>query len=292
VWSRIRHLMLGLVIAFGLGAGVQEEIQISSASPNDVSGSFELIFEKEGKLRYEAYGDSFKGIEKKIHILDWGYGKNDTVERVYFIWGGEVKRERLSNLNEFSFITPQGRMKIVKADMFVKSRSGGMIAFMAAAEISKLLRTPGGYELVYDNVYDNFGGYVIIEVHRDDLARYGVVRIAAGLKRLKPGEMYQVNLGKGLKGQVNQFTTFGGGARGGNGSANSLNGVMISGGEDWNGSSGTRWDVDNYELKKDRVYFDQELLWQIDPLLQWVYPMGAVVSIEKGKGNKGVKQND
>ena len=66
----------------------------------------------------------------------------------------------------------------------------------------------------------------------------------------------------------------------------SLNGETLSIGDDWNGSSGELWDVDEYDLsfvKKEAFTMDKGVTLTIDPLLQWLFPIGFVVQTEKIK---------
>jgi hypothetical protein len=106
----------------------------------------------------------------------------------------------------------------------------------------------------------------------------------AGLQVLKPGETYDLSLTPYLpKGsmEVSAIGIIGGHGRAGNGSGNLLNGTAISGGDDWDGSAGKFWDIDLFRLSLDtnNVALEGKMALTIDPLLQWLYPIGIVLEL-------------
>jgi len=110
------------------------------------------------------------------------------------------------------------------------------------------------------------------------------VTFLAGLQVLKPGETYDISLTPYLpKGSMkpSAIGIIGGHGRAGNGSGNLLNGRAISGEDDWDGSAGKFWDVDLYRLNLDTnsVGLEGEMALTIDPLLQWLYPIGVVFEL-------------
>ena len=67
--------------------------------------------------------------------------------------------------------------------------------------------------------------------------------------------------------------------RAGNGSGNLLNGLAISGQDDWDGSAGKFWDVDLFKPYPHTKYIaeEEDLTLTVDPLLQWLYPIGVII---------------
>jgi len=109
------------------------------------------------------------------------------------------------------------------------------------------------------------------------------VVILSGLQILKPGETYDFplinHLPEGFRKPVS-IGIIGGHGRAGNGSGNLLNGKALSGDDDWDGSAGKFWDIDIFALKEHTDKDTKKgLTLTIDPLLQWLYPVGVIVQL-------------
>ena len=125
----------------------------------------------------------------------------------------------------------------------------------------------------------------MIGIYENPKVAQRYVGIKAGMARLKPGEIYKVQILKENKvqGQVGWMSVMGGNGILGNGSSNLLNGITLSGKDDWDSSSGWKWDIDHFEIGKFQIESQNGLTWSIDPLLQWLYPVAVVIQIDVKK---------
>ncbi len=99
------------------------------------------------------------------------------------------------------------------------------------------------------------------------------IRFFAGLSNPPPGDVYTFSFPRvSEKYQPIRLTVGGGHGIKGNATGNVLNGVTLSGRDDWDGSSGPMWDLDTYDLKK--WLFDNIMKYRfgIDTILNWIYP--------------------
>lgn len=97
------------------------------------------------------------------------------------------------------------------------------------------------------------------------------IRLFAGLNNPTPGDVYAFNFPRKEKWHPVRLTVGGGHGIKGNATGNLMNGITLSGGDDWNGSTGILWDVDKYQLKKWK--FDGMIYqYAIDTILNWIYP--------------------
>jgi hypothetical protein len=229
-------------------------------------------------------------------------GEFSHVSKVFLLWSGETG-EGAQKFQEV-VLTPAGRKPVLlKADRVYRAGSSGAGSFSPGiyaciADMTPYYRGKGSY--VIDGIRsdphiqrrgeDQFAvaGYSAVVVYgRDDDRTIHHVRVFAGLDALSPGEMHSVSIlenGTGLS--LQKIAIIGGHGRKGNGSSNLLNGTGISQSEDWDGSSGHYWDVDVFDPVQVDRRMEQEsgLLFTIDTVLQWIYPVSvAAVFKERGK---------
>ena len=99
------------------------------------------------------------------------------------------------------------------------------------------------------------------------------VRLFAGLSNPTPGDIYLFSFPRASSHHYPTRLIAGGGhGIKGNATGNVLNGITLSGGDDWDGSSGPLWDVDKYNLKKWSFDGIMEYRFGIDTILNWIYP--------------------
>jgi len=193
-----------------------------------------------------------------------------------------VSHTETDGLDRVVFKVPSQKRYRVEALQKREIEIGRKVAYVRVADVTAHLEGQGDYE-VFEMKTDRkrFGGYALIAVYEDLKVVKRNLRIHVGISRMSPGEIYNVKLlDKGRKGIVSKFSVIGGDGKAGNGSANSLNGMALSGGDDWDGSSGLKWDVDSFDIRKYALSTKDGLSWSVDPLLQWVFPIGTVTQID------------
>lgn len=270
-----RIWMVGWVSVF-LWVSKVYAIDLEISRPVSLTASFSTVYEMKGHLVYRIYGKRGEGFfERK--------DQKRVLKKSYVLWGGEVTKSDLKRAGEIILKSPSGEKKGVRAMKFFKGEEeGDHLSYAAIADITDRVEENGKYKLSgVKAVPRRFGGSVVVEIVEEAEAPMRLIRLNAGIARLRPGEIYEAEImAPGIKGVVSRVSTVGGDGKAGNGSSNSLNGMTLSGGEDWDGSSGFGWDVDTYEVGKFRLLSEKGLVWSMDPLLQWIYPMGIVVQID------------
>jgi len=217
------------------------------------------------------------------------------IRKAFLIWTGEVK-EQNKKVREIRFLTPKNGEHTILAQRLWEKNSTGIL-YSALAEVTKYVAENGLYgvnnlrsEPMHSGGKDPYSvaGWALVVVTEDQKnEETDSVVILSGLQILKPGETYDFplinHLPEGFRKPVS-IGIIGGHGRAGNGSGNLLNGKAISGDDDWNGSAGKFWDVDIFALKehtdKDK---DKGLTLTIDPLLQWLYPVGVIVQLRSSE---------
>ena len=212
------------------------------------------------------------------------------VKKAFLIWSGEVK-EQNKNAGKILFLGPKDKEHRITAQHLWKKNSTGIL-YSALADVTPYVPGSGLYgvkNLASDVVnpggkdpYSVAGWALVIVTENRKSNNTHSVAFLAGLQVLKPGEIYDLPLTPYLsKGHYkpSSIGIIGGHGRAGNGSGNLFNGLAMSGQDDWDGSSGKFWDVDLFKLNPDTnsVSKGENLTVTIDPLLQWLYPMGVIV---------------
>jgi hypothetical protein len=254
---------------------------------------FEVIYSQTSRgLDFQMIGESFL-IEKKIKkVSRLPLKVSSPVKKAFLIWSGEVK-EHNKNVGKIHFLGPKNKEHRITAQFVWKKNSTGIL-YSALAEVTRHVTGSGlyGVENLASDVMNPGGrdpytvaGWALLVVTEDRKSdEIHSVAFMAGLQVLKPGETYDLSLIPYLpKGSMESSSIgiIGGHGRAGNGSGNLLNGTAISGEDDWDGSAGKFWDIDLFRLNPDtnNVALEGKMALTIDPLLQWLYPIGIVLEL-------------
>jgi len=212
------------------------------------------------------------------------------VKKAFLIWSGEVK-EQNKNTGKIHFLGPKHKEHQITAQHLWRKNSTGIL-YSALAEVTPYVTGSGLYgvkNLASDRVnpggkdpYSVAGWALVIVTENRKSNNTHSVAFLAGLQVLKPGEIYDLPLTPYLsKGHYkpSSIGIIGGHGRAGNGSGNLFNGLAMSGQDDWDGSAGKFWDVDLFKVNPDTNSTSkrENLTVTVDPLLQWLYPMGVIV---------------
>ncbi len=266
--------------------------EFSSVNHKPLNG-FETTYSQTSRgLGFKIIGESLL-IEKKIKKVSRVPLKvSSPIKKAFLIWSGEVK-EQNKNAGKIHFLGPKNKEHRITAQRIWKKNSTGIL-YSALADVTQYVTGNGSYgvkNLSSDGV--NPGGkdpysvagwaLLIVTEDRNSDETHSVIFLA-GLQVLKPGETYDLSLTSHLpKGfmKPSSIGIIGGHGRAGNGSGNLLNGKAISGKDDWDGSAGKFWDIDLFRLNLDtnNVALEGEMALTIDPLLQWLYPLGVVLEL-------------
>lgn len=266
--------------------------EFSSVEHKSLSGFEKIYSQKSRGLGFEMIGEGLlieKGM-KKISRLPLKVAS--PVKKAFLIWSGEVK-EHNKNAGKIRFLGPKNKEYRITAQRLWKKNSTGIL-YSALADVTRYVSGNGLYgvkNLASDVVnpggrdpYSVAGWALLVITENRNSDEIHSVTFLAGLQVLKPGETYDIYLTPYLpKGYIDfrAIGIIGGHGRAGNGSANLLNRRAISGKDDWDGSAGKFWDVDLFRLNPDtnNVYVEEKMALTIDPLLQWLYPIGVVLEL-------------
>jgi hypothetical protein len=212
------------------------------------------------------------------------------VKKAFLIWSGEVKEEN-KNAGKIRFLGPKNKEHPVTAQRVWRTNSTGTL-YSAVADVTPYVKGSGLYgvknlssDVVNPGGKDPFSvaGWALIVLTEDRKSHKTTsVAFLAGLQVLKPGETHNIHLTPYLsKGhlELRSLGIIGGHGRAGNGSGNLINGKALSGQDDWDGSAGKFWDIDLFQLNLDTnsVARNKDLTLTVDPLLQWLYPIGVII---------------
>ena len=237
-----------------------------------------------------------KAQKKTENAFLWKPPRGVKVKKAYMIWSGYGARAGIENgAKSIGLKFPDGgkRVKITSDRFYTVEEEGEQKAYTAVANVTGILKKEGIYKVVdIETQADRFGGYGVIGIYENPKVLKRYVGVNVGIVRLKPGEIYKVQVLKENKvdGRVGWMSVMGGNGILGNGSSNLLNGITLSGKDDWDSSSGWRWDIDHFEIGKFQIDSQNGLTWSIDPLLQWLYPVAAVIQIDIKEGKGGEKR--
>jgi len=266
--------------------------EFSSVRHKSLDG-FETVFSQTSQgLGFEIIGESLLIEKRRNKISRVPLKVSSPVNKAFLIWSGEVK-EQNNNAGKILFLGPNDKEHRITAQRLWKKNSTGIL-YSALADVTDYVTGSGLYgvsNLASDVV--NPGGrdpysvagwtLLVITEDRNSDEIYSVTFLA-GLQILRPGETYDFPLTPYLpKGSMTprSIGIIGGHGRAGNGSGNLFNGKAISGEDDWDGSSGKFWDIDLFLLNLDTksVALEGKMALTIDPLLQWLYPLGVVLEL-------------
>ena len=259
---------------------------------NKILKDFETVYSDTAPgLNFTVIGESFLTGKKLKETSRAPLKTSFPIKKAFLIWAGEVK-ERSERAKEIRLLAPGDKEYPIRAQRIWEKNSTGIL-YSALAEVTKYVAENGLYgvknlrsDLMNPGGKDPYSvaGWALVVVTEDrKSAGIDSVIVLSGLQTLKPGETYDFPLINHLPEgfwQPVSIGIIGGHGRAGNGSGNLLNGKAVSGDDDWNGSAGKFWDVDIFTLKehtdKDK---GKGLTLTIDPLLQWLYPVGVVVQL-------------
>jgi len=285
---RVQGLALCLLLCFLPHSAIAFDL---SPIENKTIMSLEKIFVESGPgLDFTLVGKSLL-VDKKIKkVSKTRLEISFPVKKAFLIWSGEVK-EQNENAGKIYFLGPKNKEHRITAQHLWKKNSTEIL-YSAAADVTQFVTGSGLYgvkNLSSDVVnpggkdpYSVAGWALVVVTENRKSEKTHSVTFLAGLQVLKPGEIYDLPLTPFLpKGSIKlaSIAIIGGHGRAGNGSGNLLNGLAVSGQDDWDGSAGKFWDVDLYRLNLDTkgVGLEGKMALTIDPLLQWLYPIGVIV---------------
>jgi len=254
---------------------------------------FEVVFSQTSQgLGFEIVGESLLIEKKRKKISRMPLKVSSPVKKAFLIWSGEVK-EHNENAGQIYFLGPKNKEHRITAERLWKKNSTGIL-YSALADVTAYVRSSGLYgvknlasDVVNPGGKDPFSvaGWALVAITEDRKSdsTHSVVFLA-GLQALKPGETYDLPLTPYLSKsplKPGSIGIIGGHGRAGNGSGNLFNGLAVSGQDDWDGSAGKFWDVDLFQLNLDtnNVEVNGEMALTIDPLLQWLYPLGVILEL-------------
>ena len=261
---------------------------------NKTLQGFETVYSDTAPgLSFDVIGESFltgNSLKKSSRVrLNIAF----PIRKAFLIWAGEVK-EPNENAEEIRLLAPGDKEIPVRAQRSWKKTSTGIL-YSAFAEVTKYVTGNGLYgvknlrsERMNPGGQDPYSvaGWALLVVAEDRKSEgINSVVILSGLQTLKPGETYDFplvnHLPEGLWQPVS-IGIIGGHGRAGNGSGNLLNGIALSGKDDWDGSAGKFWDIDIFTVE-EHTNKDKGLTLTIDPLLQWLYPIAMIVKLRSAE---------
>lgn len=265
-----------------------------AAYGSEIPQPMELFFESEAMgLSVWAKGKSMLVKGELVDESTINVGGYPNVEKVFLIWSGETKRGA-SDFIGVAVKPPADSEKYIGANKHFKKNSAGQV-YTCLADITDIYTGAGKYVIKgirSDAVSRKRGkyeysvaGYAIIIIYRDPkLNKVRTVHARADTLVLKPGEIHEVRLLEAGAGLIpRELIIIGGHGHKGNASANLINGISVSGGEDWDGSSGKFWDVDSFKIEADKFStVEKGVVLGFDSLLQWIYPSAVIFTFEKG----------
>jgi len=266
--------------------------EFSSVEHKSLTG-FEKIYSHTSRgLDFQIIGESLLVEKRRKEVSRVSLKISLPIHKAFLIWSGEVK-ENNKNAGKIRFLGPKKKEHRITAQRLWKKNSTGIL-YSALADVTRYVTGSGSYgvkNLASDllnpggkDPYSVAGWALLVVTENRKSDEIHSVTFLAGLQNLKPGETYDFSLTPLLpKGFIspNAIGMVGGHGRAGNGSGNLLNGKAISGKDDWDGSAGKFWDVDLFRLYLDtnNEVLEGEMALTIDPLLQWLYPIGVVLEL-------------
>lgn len=282
-------LQLGLVL---FPPYVLSASEFSAVGHKSIKGLEAVYSHTSHGLGFQVVGKSLlseSGIQKTSRAQ---LKTSSPVRNAFLIWSGETKKSN-NSIEMITFLTPDKMEHRITAQRLWSKNSTGIL-YSAFAEVTKYVSGSGLYgvkDLHSDRVNPGgrdpytVAGWALVAITEDPESREkNSITLLAGLQVLKPGETYNLSLtpyAPPASPEPRAIGIIGGHGRAGNGSANLLNNNALSGREDWDGSAGKFWDIDKFEINRDNNKDrDEGLTLTIDPLLQWLYPVGVVVTFK------------
>lgn len=295
--KRNRHLSFPSLIFWQWGLAlflphVLSAAEFSAVEHKSIKG-LEAVYSRTARgLGFQIIGKSLL-VERKMKKTSRAQLKTSApVRNAFLIWSGETKKND-NTIKKITFLTPDKMEHRITAQRLWSKNSTGIL-YSAFAEVTEYVSGSGWYGVkdLHSDVMNPGGrdpytvaGWALVAITEDPGSREkNSVILLAGLQILKPGETYNLSLtpyAPPASPELRAIGVIGGHGRAGNGSSNLLNNKALSGAEDWDGSAGKFWDIDKFEVNRDNNSDgDEGLTLTIDPLLQWLYPVGVVVKLQ------------
>ncbi len=250
-------------------------------SPVFAADSFPLVASIERVGRVEIRGNSFLSRGKPVKS---GVVAPSRVPALgaWLVWSSELS-EKSKNPPVLRLLTPKGPQAL-SADWSGWKESAGWV-YAAAADVTDLLSEgftilppPADPVHVGDPVPYSHSGWALIRIEKPSGKRSlkRRVRLYLGPEVLPPAELYSVPLDD--TGVLSEVGVIGGHGMPGNAAGNLLNGLPITGGRDWSGAAGERWDASLVAVSAKVPY-----QLEFDPLLQWIVPVAVVTVSSESK---------
>ena len=234
-----------------------------SSIENKTSTNLKKIFLETGPgLDFTMVGKSLL-VDQKIQKVSKALLKiSFPVKKAFLIWSGEVK-EQNKDAAKIRFLGPKSQEHPITAQHLWKKNSTGIL-YSALADVTGVKNlssdkvNPGGKD-----PYSVGGWALVVVIENRKSEKIQSVAFLAGLQVLRPGEIYDIPLTPYLTKNFIETDTLGiigGHGRAGNG-------------------SGKFWDVDLFKPYPHTKYIAEgdDLTLTVDPLLQWIYPIGVII---------------
>lgn len=264
---------------------------VKTAVNKKITG-FDKMVRLDGQgLDFVLIGQSLLTGDKKSQTSTQMLDLRGTVKKAFLLWSGETFSKRAEE-DKIIFITPGKKEQEVTAGKIWRKNSTGVL-YSAFADVSQQMNGSGDYGVrglksdpinPYGKDPYSVAGWALVVITEEAGKRESSIMLWTGLEVIRPGELYELALEKNrlpvsLKPRL--VGLIGGHGRAGNGSGNLLNGRALSGGDDWDGSSGKFWDIDTFTVEEYHWSEGGKMATlTIDPLLQWLYPVGVVIKLE------------
>ena len=216
--------------------------------------------------------------------------RSDDLKKCFLIWSGEVL-EKEDSAPGVTLTRGQESLRVIPEKQGWERSTGWVYA--GFADITDFARN-GDFAisaLRSDPVepgdafhYSTAGWALLVLKHsppaaKKDPGRSGGSRIIVYLGPwvLPPGDIYDFDIPAGGKGEMTEIGIIGGHGIKGNATGNLLNGMALTGKDDWTGSSGELWDVAMHDV--GAVPKDGRWTVGFDPILQWIFPVAIMVNV-------------
>ncbi|MFC1522552.1 hypothetical protein ACFL6Y_09100 [Elusimicrobiota bacterium] len=280
-----QYYFLPLILLWSFG--VMHVSAQENKSKGDIAlESREFLYEGKGYgLDFICFGQSFLKDGKLLEKVEFLWNRNfkgiavRKMLKVFILWSGEVKE--FDKQVKRIFLTAGGRSKEVQAGYFKWQRSTGYV-YTAAADVtsfikgnSNIIAVSGLRSDAMENKTYSVGGFAFVVVFDTSEEKKFLVRVMPGPWLLSPGERHYLKLAAGKSSiKLDKLGIIGGHGIKGNAGGNLLNNRAITGGDDWSGSSGEKWDVNMHMNLKGAK--SREWTLTFDPLLEWIFPAGII----------------
>ncbi len=261
------------------------------AEPNKTLDGFVRAAEAKGAFSVRLYGRSFidghgrgRLVSSAPVTAQWDA---ENLRSCYVIWAGEVK-EKTEKPPEIFLIRAGKRLKVLP-QKYGWSKSTAWV-YAGFADITDFAREGDFFiaGLKSDPIEPGSSPYsmagwavaaLLKEAPPEKTASrkktHSRIAVYLGPEVLAPGEIYEFHIPAREGEKLVNLGIVGGHGIRGNAGGNLLNGIPITGGDDWAGISGDLWDVNLHEISA--VPHDGSWTLGFDPILQWVFPVAVVI---------------